>query len=202
MLLNARRLNETGASHAAQVMSGDRIVRSLIPVASAPAAFQDRFVFAADRDSGRVIAASRKKYEINVWSKDGTLVDSARRNAGWFVVVPDAQRQERGPSAYLSGVARAETGGFWVMGQRTSPNWKRLTTSSATTPNGEIGGGVGPSFDRLFISVLELITERGDSVAAIELPGLGFALTNGLVATYRVRDDGVPIVEVWRPELR
>jgi hypothetical protein len=31
---------------------------------------------------------------------------------------------------------------------------------------------------------------------------LGFALVNGLVATYRVRDDGVPIVEVWRPELR
>ena len=35
---------------------------------------------------------------------------------------------------------------------------------------------------------------------AIELPGLGFQLlANGLVATYRVRDDDVPIVEVWRP---
>ena len=39
MLLNARRLNETGVAHAAQVMDGEgRIVRSLIPVTPGPAA--------------------------------------------------------------------------------------------------------------------------------------------------------------------
>ena len=27
-----------------------------------------------------------------MWSRDGKMLDSVRRNAGWFVVIPEAER--------------------------------------------------------------------------------------------------------------
>jgi hypothetical protein len=199
MVINAVVVGKGAGKRAHVIDTAGNLIRSFVDAgAGGPPDGPERFVFTPDRGTGGLVSAARSRYDIRVWSADGIVSRSVQRSPGWFVIRPPGKFDE-GPGASLVGAAQTPDGGFLVVANTPTGGWKTWAAGAALT--GDVSIKSMP-MDSLFHTTIEHLDQRGDSIGAVTIPAMGLRiLENGLVSTYRLLPDGLPIIELWRPRI-
>ncbi|MEX2283065.1 MAG: 6-bladed beta-propeller [Gemmatimonadota bacterium] len=175
--------------------SGDR-VRSF--GADGPV-FQSR-PSASQRVIGRtgngVWSARPDRYELEFWTFEGARTAILDRKAPWF---PDREiegavnsARER-PHPWLTDVFSDSSELVWTLCRVADQNWRPATESGRMTAR-----------DKFYDTIVEVIDPvSGQLLGSQRLPGYAHFFTNdGLVVTHQEGEEGIMLIDVWRPSLK
>jgi hypothetical protein len=168
------------------VESGDphRLIRSVAPA----------------RD-GAVWVASRDRYLVELWSKEGHRAAALRRDVDWFDPIPPSAGDPPPPRAFFRSVHEDPEGLLWVTLGVPTERWREAAERDPSSPH----GWRMVDDDLWMNTVVEVIDPDGAQIlASVRLPRHHTGVFRDRLIAYTRTDPGAGSVEilVMRAELR
>lgn len=153
---------------------------------------------------GTIWTASRNRYVLEEWDREGNKLREIERRVPWFL--PYAKRIDLSPSnAPQPSVSRLHVDGagrVWVFVEVAATEWRRGVVARRPMP-GIVPGYEPRSLSALYHTMVEVIDPDGRAVLASQrLPALAWGmLSDDLIYTDAQSDEGVPRFQLWRVQL-
>lgn len=209
VLMNAQRMDIRGDANPFHVVSyshaAEQVIRSF--GAQGPASSDPRQrpnlqrVIALARD-GRLWAAAPNRYQIQLWTLDGSLQQTLVREPSWFPREVPRMNLREPPPPHIRDLQATTDGLLWVLVSVAAPTWRegypRLEPGVREVSPGAF------AYDKLFATIVEIIdVPAGRVVARHNLNRYAVSwVGDGQVAVYDTSPDGQPFVEILRLSLR
>lgn len=157
-------------------------------------ALLERLVWASD--DGGVWVVSRFGYVLEHFGPDRTSKFAVRRLSDWFAPLkvgemPTSGLDGRVPSSEVVGLWEDAKKLVWTATRVASPAWRNAGPNSSRA--------------KRYNSIIEVVEPRGRgrllASRKVEMM-VSYSLGDGLIASSRELEDGTPIIEVWKVQLR
>lgn len=161
-----------------------------------------RMALSKARDS-LVWVAGRYQHSIQLWSENGSFIDSLQGPPEWFLAEPPGEVPGvAAPRARIQDLWEDDEGRLWVASWAPRRDWTTAWEESAVrVRRGEIESGPIPR-DQLFRTVIEIYDAESERrVSRIQWDRLVEAfLPPDMIATRYEDEVGVLFVDLWRIE--